>query len=536
MNRDHDITIQTKPPTERARFRTLPGGNARASIKSGCKTRVASMGMFALIMACGEDFDRLGDDAPSLPTERGGDPNLEQEQPGEVAGAHSAWLTSEQISDQAFMGVHMPNGEGAWFEIVDSEEYTTLLDERDLSAGPRPMAGAGEITKPGGYGHYCSMTWPGGGWAYASDTNGNDPCGWLRSQFGGGTIRKAGLYSAAGTNQTVVWCDGEAWGPAIYRGSGNGPLTAAFDASVASGKPNCVMVASPFVLPILERSPASFSSIGTGVDFARDSDSASLNTGWFGAAGGFSSANATLVNFKGHSMPSGFVEDHDGWDWGAAEFTDLFAMAPGKVMANRTYTTSAIKCATVEAAKVKNQAISACINKDFATTAWQPNGNYISYQNSGWDGKLQGELYVRHKVVTSPATYNESFVAGYFHLNRDESLTIGTNVTKNTQLGTVGNGGWTSGPHLHLTMIRETNVGKPATKDIVFAVNGDSCTACPGGSHNFHQYAVDPFGWQAPQNIDPRGWFRTGGGAKDGAMSINLWSSGVAPSVGSWGS
>lgn len=413
----------------------------------------------------------------------------------------------------------------------------------DLAVPARPSLAAGEIAEPAGYGHYCSMTWPGGGWAYSWDTNGGDPCGYLVSQHGAGTIRKAGLFSAAGTNEAVIWCDGQTWGPGIWRGSGGDPLTWAFNASVDAEEPNCVLTVSPLELPIFERAPASFSSIGTGVDFAREG-APTLNTGMFGALLPYLDVLASKVNFKGHAISANYIDDHDGWDWGAPENTDLYAMTDGRVIVSRDYQTSAVACATAEAAKKKN---GGCINRDFAAgwpavcSGWgDPSvacvnaiaaGDYIDYRNSGWDGLLQGEVYVRHKVVTSPVTYSESFVAGYFHVKRTVTPAVGTNVTKFTVLGDVGNGGWTTGPHLHLTVMRETNVGTPTQKDRWFVPNADSCTACTGGSHNFHRYAIDPFGWQAPANIDPRGWVTL-----DGAMSPKLWKSNANPPVvGGWG-
>lgn len=88
-----------------------------------------------------------------------------------------------------------------------------------------------------GYGHYCSMTWPGGGWAFTSDTNGNDPCGYIKSHSDpGGTIQRAGIYHATGMNIVVARCtDNSVW---LFGGVGNGPLTAAYDK--AKGRPGCI--------------------------------------------------------------------------------------------------------------------------------------------------------------------------------------------------------------------------------------------------------------------------------------------------------
>lgn len=414
----------------------------------------------------------------------------------------------------------------------------------DFTAPVKPSAGPGEISKPAGLGHYCSMTFAGGGWAYAWDTTGADPCGYLTSQHGAGTIRKAGMFSAAGANETVVWCDGQTWGPAIFRGSGVGPLTAAFNAADASNEPNCVMTVTPMELPIFDRSPTpNFTFTSTGVDFAREGAPV-LDTGPFGATGVFDNPAATQVNFKGHAR-SGFINDHDGWDWGAPESTDLYALASGRVIVSRDYQTSAIACASAEAAKKKN---GGCINRDFpagppagCSSLSDPDpdcqaavaaGDYIEYRNAGWDGFLQGEVYIRHRVITTPSTYDESFVVGYFHVKRAQTPAVNTNVTSSTLVAEVGNGGWTTAPHLHMTVIRETNVGTPTIKDRWFFANPDDCTGCAQGSHNFHRYAVDPYGWQAPLHIDPRGWATT-----DGAMSPKLWKPNIAlPSVGTWGS
>lgn len=483
---------------------------------------------------------------------------------GSMAGCDDAPEATEKSAPAVEHGIALPVTEVADFDVlVDADASGAFAgfagtedapDVRGFAPGemsretadfvvrPRPSLAAGEIAEPSGFGHYCSMTWAGGGWAYAWDVAGGDPCGYLIAEFGPGTIRKAGLLSTAGANMTVVWCDGQTWGPAVYRGAGAGPLTAAFNASVAAEEPNCVMTVSPLELPIFERAPGAFTSTSTGVDFAREGAS-TLDTGWFGAVAPYLNSMATQVNFKGHAR-SGFIDDHDGYDWLAAEGTDLYALTDGKVIANRDYQTSAVVCATAESAKKK---YGGCINRDFdagppaVCSSWSDmsasclnaiaNDDYIAYRNAGWDGLQQGEVYVRHKIVASPATYNESFVVGYFHVKRTASPAVGTNVTKSTQIADVGNTGWTTAPHLHMTVIRETNVGTPTQKDRWFSINADNCTSCAQGSHDFHRYAVDPYGWQAAAHGDPRGW-----ATKDGAMSPKLWKSNAAPpSSGSWG-
>lgn len=399
---------------------------------------------------------------------------------------------------------------------------------QDLVAAADTTASPYYIPEPPGFGHYCSMTWTTGGWAMAWSTDKGDPCQYLRDEFGTtGRVKRAGMFHASGTNQTSMWCNGTAWGPAIYRGSGTAALSATFDAAVASGESSCVMAVSPFYLPIFTRGPGSFTSTGTGVDFARDG-SPTLHTGWFGATGSDLNPLASYVNMAGQSRGAHFVDDHDGWDWNASEGTSLYAMGNGYVISTRDYQTSAVACANAtEAATTPLM----CINRDY------PVGGGVTYRNAGWDGSDQGEVYIRHQVQTDPWEYRESFVVGYFHVKRTLTPAKWSTVESGDVIAQVGNGGWTTGPHLHMTVIRESNVGRPTNPNKFrwFSPNADSCTTCPGGSHEFHQYAVDPYGWQSAEGVDPRGWTVT-----DGAMSPRLWGYDFwtlvsLPSTGSWG-
>ena len=95
---------------------------------------------------------------------------------------------------------------------------------------------AANVPAPAGMGNYCSITWPGGGWSFASDTNGGDPCLWiLRQSAPGGTIQRKGLYANNNVNRVVYRCFPPNYGwVGIYEGWGNAPLTWAYDA--AKGK------------------------------------------------------------------------------------------------------------------------------------------------------------------------------------------------------------------------------------------------------------------------------------------------------------
>ncbi|MCR9165324.1 MAG: hypothetical protein ACE37F_23950 [Nannocystaceae bacterium] len=436
------------------------------------------------------------------------------------------------------------------FTADDLPDSFTKRGPTSFTDGPDVMAAGYFIPEPVGYGHYCSMVWPGGGWAFASDTSGGHPCQYLRDTFGSGAVRRAGMFSATGTNQAVVWCDGQTWGPAIYRGQGIGPLDSAYSAAVGAQEPECVITVSPQRLPIFASNPGFFDVVGTGVDFARDNGPV-LDTGIFGATGANDDSAATQVNFRGNAK-NGWVDNHDGWDWIADEGTSLFTMANGYVLQSRDYQTTATACPTEASAKFAARQVNNCINRDFPVelppdcSAWNDastdcqngfaTGDFIEYRNEGWDGSAQGEVYVRHRVQTNPSEYSESFVVGYFHVDRADTPAPYTAVGSGTKIGEVANTGWTSTAHLHMTVIRETNVGTTDVNTRWFSANPDTCSTCPGGSHEFHQYAIDPFGWAAPLNIDPRGWV-----VRDGAMSVNLWTPNWYhmlfgyPPTGEWG-
>lgn len=55
----------------------------------------------------------------------------------------------------------------------------------------------------------------------------------------------------------------------------------------------------------------------------------------------------------------------------------------------------------------------------------------------------------------------------------------------------------------------------------------------PGGAaHNGGPVKVEPYGFNAPSNIDPWAWNSS---APNGAISSNLWVGGTEPAHGSWG-
>lgn len=335
---------------------------------------------------------------------------------------------------------------------------------------------AAEITI-NGYGHYCSMTWPTGGWAFVSDSTGTtDPCRAIMGKSDpGGTIARAGMYHASGMNTVVLRCtDNTVW---QYKGNGNGPLTAAYDK--AKGHPGCIFTVAPQELPIFN-SPFKGTTPRTtnGFDFAKPPYQ-TLNVPDFGQSG---PSNAKTVNLRGNVRTYG--DDHDGYDWVVPEGTAVYAVADGVVHANRRLATT-------------------CTNsKDH----------------------FQGEMYIRHTVSRIPSRFNEIFVAGYFHLKKRADLAAGTSVKAGDYLGDIGWVGCSSESHLHFALFRTTNVADHWKAP--FSVPNNETDPNNGG-----RWATDPYGFKPPKGIDPWGWRAF----PDGALSIDVWKSGQAPPIGDWG-
>ncbi|WAS97799.1 M23 family metallopeptidase [Nannocystis punicea] len=351
----------------------------------------------------------------------------------------------------------------------------------DFKIADKPVAGT--ISSPSGYGHYCSMLYPSGVSVLGWDAAGNDPCAVIIANNGaGGTIQRAGMMSAAGANQVVTRCDGNVAFAA--RGLGTGPLSTNWNNS--TGLNGCIHTVSPLALPIFEIGPLPTTATvdpGTGVDFARPPIT-TLDTSMFGWGGSltYGSSSAQLVDFKGRRRQTlTWIDDHSAYDLGVARGTETYALANGNVIASRWLDT---KC-------------------------------------TGSDGPVQGEVYIRHTVARNPSTYNETFVAAYFHLEYLFPRAPGADVFAGDILGHTGNMGCSTGPHLHFAVIRETNVAdaRSFTLQVPFGVG-----------NNGYPYTIDPWGWQAPTGVDPWGSRASSGGA----FSVNLWKPGAAPDTDTW--
>jgi hypothetical protein len=341
------------------------------------------------------------------------------------------------------------------------------------------IAEASHVPAPAGMGNYCSITWSGGGWAFASDTNGGDPCLWiLRQSAPGGTIRRKGLYANNNWNRVVYRCYPPNYGwVGLYEGWGNDPLTWAFNA--AKGKPGCIFNVSPKSMPIFGSPFLLFvsNSHATGFDFAK-SPYNTLNVADFGQAG---SSAATIVDSFGRDRGGmGFINNHDGHDIFLNRNTPLLAVANGTVIKARAW-------------------LSPC---------------------TGSDSVYQKEVAIKHTVLGGSG-YTETFVSYYAHLN---SMLVkdGDTVTQGQVIGYSGNTGCSSAPHLHFGVVRLSNTAKALLEPLNFFN--------PPQHSDGADKAIDPYGFTPPKGFDPWAWKAY----PSGALSINLWKAGAAPSLGNW--
>ena len=332
-----------------------------------------------------------------------------------------------------------------------------------------------------GMGNYCNLTWPDGRWSFAFISTGGNPCATLaKGAPSGYTVARRGLYSEFSKNAVVVRCQSDAKWVGLYRGNGNGPLQAAYDAAVEANKRHCVFTAAPsrmgvFVAPF---NLAAAYTHATGFDFARPPYGA-LDVAQFGQEG---RTDAYNVNNQGEDKSATkWVDDHDALDIRLPRGTAIRAPADGLVIMAR----------------------------NFQTTC------------TGSDSTVQREVALSH-VIEGENGYQERFVTYYAHL-RSFNVTVGQSVTSGHVLGYSGNTGCSSAPHLHFTTIKTTNTASKRMFTITWGT---------GANHNDGaQFAVDPYGFTAPQGFDPWAWRAY----PMGALSVNLWKTGASPNQGAWG-
>jgi hypothetical protein len=361
-----------------------------------------------------------------------------------------------------------------------------------LVSASEARAQSASINAPPGLGRYCSMTWPGGGWALAWYNDFvNDPCQFLRNTDGaGGTVQRAGFFSVSGFNRVAVRCDNNSW---VWLGNGWGdfPLGFTFNAAVAGSHSGCVFTASARELPIFGSPfPAGTTGIhATGIDFARPTYNTLDLAHEFGQPG--ASTAASVVDNRGQDRSGlGFIDNHDGHDILVPTGTPLLAVADGIVLAARFRDVTNVNCSPAS--------------------------------NS------QGEVFIKHVVSGgNSAEYNEGFVTFYAHLS-SIAVAAGARVQKGQVIGWSGNTGCSTAPHLHFGTFRISNTAN--NRWFPFVINSDFSPGHDQNSANLWQVMIDPHGFYPPSGFDPWAWKAF----PWGALSVNLWLPGQAPPTGSW--
>jgi hypothetical protein len=318
------------------------------------------------------------------------------------------------------------------------------------------------IPIPAGIGKYCSIVYPSGAWAFAFTDANQDPCADMLASTPGGTIKRAGLWDGTGGNNVVYQCAGGGIG--LQKNYGDKALKAAYDDAL--GQKGCVFTVAPLKLPIFSHPFPTKPNLGmtNGFDFAHGFKVLSNN-----------GIELDHVNRHGNNVA---YDGHNGFDWMMPTGTKLVAMAKGRVLIAQT--------------------------RD--VTSFCPNEDEL----------IQNEMFVMHVVGTG--RYKEIFVAYYAHFDT-MSAEAGDIVEAGTKLGTAGDTGCSSGPHLHLGVVRGSNTAAH------YRVNLES----PTPSGYTIQTDIDPyaFSWSAKAEFDPWAWRKMNEG--HGALSIDLWKSGQAP-------
>ncbi|MEP6864968.1 MAG: M23 family metallopeptidase [Deltaproteobacteria bacterium] len=421
---------------------------------------------------------------------------------------------------------------------IPPEGDDSLATEADALSG-LPLADLPNSTPvPPGYGTYCSVTDPtNGGWAMLMSGPGGDPCSELSSKVGQrAVIRRAGLWAVNGVNNAMVRCDNNVlsvrrnWGPAAAN-------DVAADARNVAGK-NCYITVSPTQLPVFGF-PYDQSATVTGTSvYGYDVSGSPVSTANFGRLPGvtvcefdrtgYGSHNCTR-DAKGNLGPApwqpyvpAYDSNEGAYDWSMARDTPILAVADGVVRGAHA----------------------------------RPTGDPTQ--------TLQLELFIETEVGVG--NYAEHFVAAYHHMEpaplnsapvaqfsaiashlvawnagwaalAQPTLALpppGTKVKRGDVVGYIGTTGNSSGYHLDLSVHRLTNLTD--AREYVFHSSPNPLVFASG--INGWPGQIDPFGWAAPDSVDPLSYYYmdqlTDAAANPihfGAFSINLW---LNPQPATW--
>lgn len=365
----------------------------------------------------------------------------------------------------------------------------------------RPVYNGPVTPVPTGYGRYCSIVYEGGLWALGVLPGAtSDPCAQLRTTSPGGTIARAGLWHTTGENNVMVRCGTDL---RLYRAAGGAASKIAYDEAL--GKKDCVFVISPVRLPIFalpygkttstQTSPSADVSVARGFDY--NVYNVPINVSMFGRTQAAGTTTAIWVDRTGRQRDYAAVNDQGNAYRADGEAAYDLVMPGGKPL-------HSVAAGVVRGAR------------------WRD----VSQFNCGND--KQGEIYIEHQVGTGE--YAERFITYYAHGSKHD-VADGAQVTRGQKIGEVGNTGCSGGNHLHISVLRTTNLS--GRRWSIFALTPDAY-----GINNINGI-IDPFGWAAPQHIDPWAWMALGdrtdpyvGAIRDpGAFSIDLWLGAKPPST-----
>lgn len=342
---------------------------------------------------------------------------------------------------------------------------------------------------PDGYGRYCSVSYPSGGWAFATlSEKDSDPCGAILASSPGGTIERAGLWDTRGMNNVLWNCQ---QGLGIYAAAGSAGTAFAHDDASSKGKTHCVFVVSPQRLPVFGlpwgKTHSGQSDPNADVNLPNVFNFNVYREAWDVTE--FGQVDEPGSNRGVDRLGRGRYVRESAYDWGMPAGKPILSVARGRILAARDRDVTAFDCPSP-----------------------------------------QKEVYVHHRVGSGE--YAEDFVTYYAHLS-SFSVKTGDVVQRGQELGKNGTTGCSSGDHLHFGVWRLTNLSGHRfhdfrLQDTGFGVNGIRGT-------------IDPFGWAAPKQIDPWAWKYLNGNAywddhertiavrNPGAFSIHLWRDGEAP-------
>lgn len=368
--------------------------------------------------------------------------------------------------------------------------------------------------EPANSGHYCNVIQANGTWGF--NWTGATPCATLLAAMPGATIVRAGIYSTTETNSINIKCTD---GGLVWEAAGTNALATA-NGMVGHSNNKCVITVSPKVMRVFNAPFPTNTWFGNAVPGARGyrnnghafdhtpscqaddpncpcgmgNTNCPFNTSSFGNAAVISSS----VDNRGLHYGNA---NSNSYDYAMAEGTPMRALGWGRVIVNGS--------------RDRNIA-----------------GNLAG------GTPYQGEVYIKYDIGGDPV-YQESYVAYYAHLRR-RSVVDGQTVAPGQIIGYSGTTGSSSGPHLHFGLARVTNINATTGTSPAQLAYGYHVTYDANPSHSWGVIPatttgmVDPYGWRAPDGIDPYGYYWSRAKTYDGILGVGawgpqLWKSGEVP-------